>query len=126
MKRFFVLFLVIAGLVFVGAMVVLFNSNIDEVTHSGGRTEKYFLFNKMLAERNYDREGNLHGTTKLYYGNGNIKRQLTYKAGKLHGVAKHYSKDGQLLTEDHYSREKKVLVRKYDKQGNMIDEKRFD
>lgn len=126
MKKAFILLLILVVLVFVGGITVLFNSNIDSVTHTKGSIEKYYLFEKMLAERQYNRAEELNGITKLYYLSGSLKREIVYKNGKMHGISKYYSKDGQLVSEDHYRDDEKILHRKYDSDGNLADEETYE
>jgi antitoxin component YwqK of YwqJK toxin-antitoxin module len=55
-------------------------------------------------------EVELHGPSKSWHENGQLKSEATFKHRGLHGLCKHWHKDGQLWSEANYENGKIVEV----------------
>ncbi|TRX48935.1 toxin-antitoxin system YwqK family antitoxin [Fulvivirga sp. M361] len=64
---------------------------------------------RVVERRRYD-NGQLEGTVKKYYDNGNIMEESLYANGKLNGVSKWYDQEGNVTLE--YKYEDGALVKK--------------
>jgi len=62
-------------------------------------TTLYYPNGQIYMQGIEDYEGNRNGVTKYYYGNGQLKSEMTYKDSKLDGIFKSYYKNGQLSEE---------------------------
>lgn len=55
----------------------------------------------IVDEKNYE-NGELNGTSKKFYTNGNIQEEMPYVNGTIHGVASWYNEAGELLYQYEY------------------------
>lgn len=68
------------------------------------------------------KDGELDGTCKSFYENGNIYQESHWKNGKLDGIATEYDRDGNILHKFWYKDHKLIKSIEYDKKGNVIKE----
>lgn len=125
MKRVLIAFIAGAVIFIAGAVFVRLNSRIDAVEITGGKSiEKYYLFDKLSAQREY-MNGKLHGTTTTYFGNGEVKAVWSFRHGQRDGIAKRYGEDGVLRYEEYYEKGFKARRIEYDEAGNVVSDKSF-
>lgn len=125
MKKLILLIILLIAIILSGSWFIMNNSRIDKVETSQGFTEKYFWFDKLIAERNYT-EGALNGLTRTYYPDGQLKGEWNFENGKMQGISHHYAKDGSLRYEDQYQDGKRLIRKSYDKDGKLIGVERAE
>jgi antitoxin component YwqK of YwqJK toxin-antitoxin module len=77
----------------------------------------------LMTLENYDDNGMLSGTRKVYFKNGQLAELANYTAGKLEGVNEWYSEAGVLLRRSQYSRGVlSGLTTHYNSNGNIRSE----
>lgn len=80
-------------------------------------------FIKKERETEWKKEGGKDGIHRIYYPNGNIMQEWTYKDGKIAGVLKNYSENGNLKSEVNYKNgEANGFLRFYDDNGKLRSE----
>lgn len=125
MKRLFAAFLIVALLIAGGGLFLIFSFRTETMDGMKGTIEKSYFRDKMIAERTYV-GGQLNGITKIFYSNGSLKSQWSFKNGKKHGPAVHYTLEGNVLYREMYEDGLKTLRRTYDESGKMIKEQTFE
>ena len=87
-----------------------------------GKRVLYYNNGKIQSEQEYvlnKREGE----GKKYYENGVLQAQFTYKDDKLDGLREEFNKQGVLIYETLYKEGKKQMMKHYDAQGVLLEEK---
>jgi antitoxin component YwqK of YwqJK toxin-antitoxin module len=86
--------------------------------------KKFHLFSRNLKEEaEYDRQGRRDGITRIYYRNGQLRKELTYRNGRKEGPALRLLRDGSRIEyECKNGREKTGRWRYYDQSGFLIME----
>src|SRR5436190_22901311 len=74
-----------------------------------------------LSEFTY-RDGLLHGPTREWYGNGQLKLEVHYIENTCHGISREFDADGNLLVETVHEYAVPVAVRRYGPDGEVVDE----
>ena len=78
---------------------------------------------KVMIEEHYNDQGLLNGKRLVFYENGNIAEDTTYKNGKLNGEAKWYTKVKQFIrTVMYIDGERNGQTINYDGKGNKASE----
>jgi hypothetical protein len=87
-------------------------TEIQRVADSEPTVKELFHPNGELAERtNYQPKsegGRRHGLSRLWYENGQLRRENTYKDGERRGLSRGWVEDGELVFEDCYSNGEEV------------------
>ena len=86
--------------------------------------KKFHPFSRKLKEEaQYDDQGRRDGMTRIYYRNGQLKKELTYRNGSKEGPARRLLKDGSRIEyECTNGREKTGRWRYYDHNGLLTME----
>jgi len=95
-----------------------FKRAIREVKE-GKRVKKgfdYFSNGSVNAEYNYDTNGLISGSVKVFYPNGKVASSTEYKANKENGLAKEFREDGTQIKETLF--ESGLKLKKYDFDDN--------
>jgi len=88
--------------------------------------DKYVYFeNGQIAEQLSYKNGNEEGNVKNYSDKGVLLKSFNYKNGELHGSYKDYTADGTLIVEGQFKNGKKHGIWRYYKNGKLTDEKNF-
>lgn len=83
----------------------------------------YLLSRKLKEEAQYDEQGRREGITRIYYRNGQVKKEITYRDGEKEGPARRLIKDGSRIEyECKNGREKTGRWRYYDRDGFLVME----
>lgn len=87
--------------------------------------KKFYLFSRKLKEEAHcDQEGRREGVTRIYYRNGQVKKELLYKNGRKEGPARRFFKDGSRFEYAcSNGREKTGRWRNYDRDGLLVMER---
>ena len=78
----------------------------------------------------YNEQGEKEGVWKLFYNDGKLKEERTYKSGKLNGYVKQYNNEGYLINAVRYQNDEIVkeksesnsnieIKEEYDSKGNL-------
>ena len=94
---------------------------IFEGNYLNGKGKEYYSNGNLLCEGEY-LNGKRHGKTIFYYYEGNKHFECEKSNGKRIGKFKEYYLDGKLLSEGEYLNNKKWNLKKYDINGNIINE----
>lgn len=125
MRRFIVALLVVVFLLACGGFWLLVSFRTETLDGMKGTIEKSYFRDKLIAERHY-MSGKLNGVTKVFYSDGNLKSQWSFKNDKKDGPAVHYTPEGNVRYREKYADGMKILRREYDESGKMIREKTFE
>ncbi|MFH1771682.1 MAG: toxin-antitoxin system YwqK family antitoxin, partial [Candidatus Omnitrophota bacterium] len=103
------------------------NGNIkQEIPYANGLKhglEKgYYANGKYYQEVQY-KQGEINGSWKEFYDTGIVRSEAQYRNGIRHGFFRSYSSNAKLKKEEIWQNDKKVLIRTYDKEGNLESEK---
>ncbi len=91
-----------------------------------GIVKMFYPNGNLMIEETY-KDGKKEGLSKLYYENGNLKIEGTYKDGKPEGLWKGYYPNGNLKAEETYKDEKLDGLKKlYYENGNLRQEVIFE
>ena len=87
--------------------------------------KKFYLFSRKLKEEAQCNDaGRREGITRIYYRNGRLKKEITYKNGRKEGPARRLFKDGSRFEyECRDGREKTGRWRNYDREGLLVMER---
>ncbi|TLD81597.1 toxin-antitoxin system YwqK family antitoxin [Helicobacter sp. MIT 05-5293] len=88
-----------------------------------GVQKNYHSNGKLLSEQNFE-QGKEEGEGRKYYESGALKEILHYKNGMRTGIRQEYHKEGYLQYETMYEQGKKIWMKTYDKNQNLIEEKK--
>jgi antitoxin component YwqK of YwqJK toxin-antitoxin module len=56
------------------------------------------------------KNGKLHGSSEMFYPNGNCESKKHFLNGKLHGVCLWYGENGDLICIEHYRNDEEIGV----------------
>jgi len=125
----------LVSLIAITSFAVSFGETIDQLSEKNGiffsketnkkftgNIETYFENGQLRTEGKYV-DGKQHGIQKSYFDTGALASEANYVNGKVNGVRKSYLKDGTLLTEAKYVNNELKEIKKYDKNGNLIEKK---
>ena len=91
-----------------------------------GIVKMFYLNGNLEAELTF-KDGKLEGLGKIYYPNGNLQFGITYKDGKQDGLSKDYYENGNLKDETTYKDGKEDgLSKDYYENGNLRQEVIFE
>tara|TARA_B110000014_G_C19913937_1_gene472915 strand:- start:164 stop:706 length:543 start_codon:yes stop_codon:yes gene_type:complete len=76
---------------------------------------------RVKYEANY-KNGKLDGFQKRYHFNGNLKSEEPYINGERHGKYTAWSKDGKVLSEIVYENSMIISKKRWDDEGNLLEE----
>ncbi|MEM1001370.1 MAG: toxin-antitoxin system YwqK family antitoxin, partial [Bacteroidota bacterium] len=76
--------------------------------------------NILMITENFNNKGILEGNKKVFYGNGQLAEQSTYKNGKLQGKVSWYSESGELFKFLTYKQDVLNGPGKYYEPGGVI------
>jgi len=102
----------------------------DSLVHVVYRYHNDFLIDREFINQK-DPSGLKQGTWKDYYENDQIRYEAHYKDGRLNGFYRTYKQDGKLISSEFYEDGQRIeqipgdeikveIVKKYDKEGNVI------
>jgi len=80
----------------------------------------YYPNGNVNVEYLYDKNGQITGSVKIYYPEGQIYSTEEYENGKQNGITKVYNEDGTQSNEIVYSNGIKIKEYDFDKNGNKI------
>lgn len=85
------------------------------------QTRNMYANDKQLAIESICVNGRLSGVTRIYYPNGNLKKEMKYAKGQLHGDSAEYYPDGKVRTVTHYTEGKREGAHSfYHEKGYLI------
>gem|GEM_PF-3263974 len=89
--------------------------------HKEGEWKYYDGYGRLQTLEKYNEEGQLHGETRLYWGNGQLKARYLYDEGQRQGYYVEYFDHGTMSEEGWYvDDQRQGEVREYDFNGNLI------
>lgn len=118
-----IVLIAVISLAAAGAIIVSLNSRMETQQTQGGRTERYYFFDRLVGERSFTGD-QANGPTRTFYPSGTVKSEWEYKDGKRDGTARHYTEEGNLRFLDEYSGDKRVSRKEFDERGNLLSEKK--
>lgn len=80
----------------------------------------YFPSGSIGAEYPYDSNGQITGTSNVYYESGAVGETTEYKDGKKHGVSKKFDENGVQISEAIYENDIKIKEYEFDSNGQKI------
>jgi len=88
----------------------------------GGNLKRvYYPNGKLEAEISY-KDGKHHGITKTYYEDGSLFSEENYVNGKREGLSKSYFPVGNIMYERIYENDKAISLIEYNEKGQVIFE----
>jgi antitoxin component YwqK of YwqJK toxin-antitoxin module len=91
----------------------------------GTETRRIFYENgKVQSELSY-KDDKLDGLCRTYYESGSLLSEASFKDDMMHGVRREYYKNGQLKREDIWSYSKPLSSVRYDEHGTCILVKKY-
>jgi antitoxin component YwqK of YwqJK toxin-antitoxin module len=89
-----------------------------------GTWKFYFEDGKLQEEINYDEKGLMTGMWKLWYSNGILFTESSFKNGEQYGVTRTWYRDGKIQHEANYENgEIKGIARNWSEKGTLLSEK---
>jgi len=85
----------------------------------------YYDNGKIKYVQSY-RNGDLEGISREYYETGSLKYAINFRENRIHGMYHTYDPNGSLWTEEIYDDGDLVKRRKFNGEGEVIQEEGFD
>ncbi|QOD61176.1 toxin-antitoxin system YwqK family antitoxin [Polaribacter haliotis] len=88
-----------------------------------GNWKYFYPDGTIMAEENYNKNGEFHGEQLVYYPDGQVTEFSVYENGKLHGTTSKYASNGNLIEEVEYKNGKENGLAQYFELNGKLKEK---